>query len=805
MERRAIVIHGIVQGVGFRPFVYNLASGLRLTGFVKNQSGTVLIEVEGEPSPLDAFLSELADKPPPLARIEQIAWQPCDLQGDRKFRIEHSQPGDAWWTVDGERWTVAESSSSPSTNHQPPSTIFISPDVATCPDCLRELLDPADRRFGYPFLNCTNCGPRLTIIRGAPYDRQRTTMAAFAMCPACRKEYDDPSDRRFHAQPTACDDCGPQLELRWKGPKRADSGNPLAQFADALRAGAIGALKGLGGFHLTCDARNSSAVATLRQRKHRDEKPFAVMVADIAAGEQFCDVTAAERELMLSPRRPIVLLRKRTMDGIANEVAPNNPWLGVMLPYTPLHNLLMRAVDGIPLVMTSGNRSDEPIVFQNDEALARLADIADLFLMHDRPIHVRCDDSVTRVVDGQESLLRRSRGYAPAPIALPISCPEPILAVGGQLKVTFGLGRDNGAFLSHHIGDLDYFEAYSAFCRDISLYEELFGVRPQCIVHDSHPDYASTRFAQERAAKVGNRLLSVQHHHAHLASCMAENGLNEPVIGVTFDGTGYGTDGAIWGGEFLVGDFRGFCRMAHLRYVGMPGGEQAIRQPWRMAVAHLTDAEIAYEPLRARRLRAELSAIEQMLARRFRTPLTSSAGRLFDAVASLAGVTDCVSYEGQAAVQLEWLASGTPPAGMYPYLIEQVTDQAAPAETFVVDTRPLIAAMVEDATQKTSAGLIARRFHSTMADMICQVCNRLREKTGLEKVALSGGVFLNALLACETSERLKTAGFRVYRHRLVPPNDGGLSLGQLAIAAALLSDNPPEEASNVPWDSRQSD
>ncbi len=760
MERRAITIHGIVQGVGFRPFVYNLAVRLHLGGFVRNQTGSVLIEVEGEPASLELFLAELSGRPPPLAQIEQLSWEPRGLRGESHFAIEHSEADTA-------------------------GPIYISPDIATCPECLAELLDPADRRHGYPFLNCTNCGPRLTIITGAPYDRARTTMVSFAMCPACRAEYDDPANRRFHAQPTACAVCGPHLELRGADGEPIGTADPIETFLVAIRTGAIGALKGLGGYHLVCDAGSPSAVVELRRRKHRDEKPFAVMVRDVAAAEAICEISPAERDLLLSPRRPIVLLRKRVSSDVAEEVAPRNPWLGVMLPYTPLHHLLLHAAGSIPLVMTSGNRSDEPIAYRDDEALETLAGIADLFLVHNRTINVRCDDSVTRVVDGLELPVRRSRGYAPRSIALPVECPRPILAVGGQLKVTFALGIGRQAFLSQHMGDLDYYEAYRAFVRDVGLYEELFAVRPECLAHDLHPDYVTTRYAQERAGRERSRLLAVQHHHAHLAACMAEHGLTEPVLAVTFDGTGFGTDGAVWGGEFLVGDYGRFRRAAQLRYVGMPGGEQAVRQPWRMAVAHLADAGVRHPPLRARLSQTEWTTVERMLERRFRTPLTSSVGRLFDAVASLAGVADRVSYEGQAAVQLEGLASRVAPAGAYPFAVEPAPEDAGEPR-LLVDTRPLIAAVAEDAERGTDAALIARRFHSTLTDIIALVCDHLRKMTGLGAVVLSGGVFQNALLTTEVSSRLSQERFRVYRHRLVPPSDGGLSLGQLAVAAAAL-------------------
>ena len=503
---------------------------------MRNQTGVVRIELEGDPAVLDRFVAELSDRPPPLARMDSLTWESEPPRGDRDFRIELSEADGPWQVV-------------------------ISPDVATCPDCLSELFDPADRRFGYPFLNCTNCGPRLTIITGSPYDRQRTTMAPFRMCDACRAEYDDPTNRRFHAQPTACADCGPRLSVRDASGREIETGDPLGVFAEALRAGNIGALKGLGGFHLACDARNSVAVAELRRRKHRDEKPFAVMVAGEAAVAALCEVGPAERALLSSPRRPIVLLRERSPGIVAREVAPGNPWLGVMLPYTPLHHLLLGAVGGIPLVMTSGNRSDEPIAYE-DDAVEKLAGIADLFLVHDRAIHVRCDDSVSRVVDGAELPVRRSRGYAPQPMPLPMECPRPILAVGGQLKVTFALGSGRQAFISHHMGDLDHYEAYKAFRKDVDLYQQLFRITPECLAHDLHPDYATTRYAHEVAERAGTRLLGVQHHHAHMASCMAEHGLSGPVIGVTFDGTGYGSDGAVWGGEFLVGGYRQFRRAA---------------------------------------------------------------------------------------------------------------------------------------------------------------------------------------------------------------------------------------------------
>jgi hydrogenase maturation protein HypF len=537
-------------------------------------------------------------------------------------------------------------------------------------------------------------------------------------------------------------------------------------------------MKGLGGYHLICDATSESAVTTLRQRKTREEKPFAVMVRDIESAKKWCTVSGAERQLLTSFRRPIVLLRKQEVDGLAMDLAPKNPFLGIMLPYTPLHHLLLQGMSCTPLVMTSGNRSDEPIAIDETDAIDRLNGIADMFLVHNRPIHVRCDDSVTRVIGGKESPIRRSRGYAPEPIHLSLSCAQPILAVGGQMKGTFALAAEQRAILSHHLGDLDHLQAYRAFERDIRLYQELFSIQAACIAHDLHPDYASTRYAIQRAAEENLPAIAVQHHHAHMASCMAEHGLSGPVIGVTLDGTGYGTDGAIWGGEFLVGDYHTFQRAAHLRYVGLPGGEQAVREPWRIAAAHLTDAQMECKTWEARQSQSALTTIRSMIKRKFNTPLTSSAGRLFDAVSSLIGVRDQVSYEGQAAIELEALASDAEPTAIYPFAIDKA---------FVIDTRPLIAAIAGDVDSKVAAATIASQFHSTLAKIIRDVCLQLRVRTGIDSIVLSGGVWMNAMLTLQVEKRLSTDKFRVFRHHRVPPNDGGLSLGQIAVAAAKLN------------------
>jgi len=620
-------------------------------------------------------------------------------------------------------------------------------------------------------------------------------MAAFPICPRCRAEYDEPSDRRFHAQPTCCPDCGPRLSLLDRAGQPIACADPLAQFASALKAGSIGALKGLGGYHLACDARSSSAVAELRKRKHRDQKPFALMVRDEAAALEFVDIEPGERALLSSPSRPIVLLRKRELSHISPEVAPGNPFLGIMLPYTPLHHLLLRDLGDVPLVMTSGNRSDEPIAFDDVDAVERLADIADLFLVHDRAIHVRCDDSVTRLAPTglaspepsrpanqfAEMPLRRSRGYAPAAIALPLACPAPMLAVGGQLKGTFVLGRERHAFVSHHLGDLDHLAAYKSFRNDLELYEHLLAIRPEAVVHDLHPDYASTRYARQRSEDQGLRIVAVQHHHAHMASCMAEHGLAEPVIGVSFDGTGYGTDGAIWGGEFLVGDYAHARRAAHFRYIGLPGGDQAIREPWRIALAHLMDATGSADLLERRIVPSALRPVRQMIERKFNTPMTSSAGRLFDAVAALVGIKDRVSFEGQAAMELEWAALEMPDSGRYEWEFEGELN----GNPLLIDTRPIIRAVAEDIQRRESASEIARRFQTTMADIVLGVCMRLRRETNINAVVLSGGVFMNVLLLSDSLNRLQRHGFRVFRQQRVPCNDGGLSLGQLAIAAAL--------------------
>jgi hydrogenase maturation protein HypF len=754
MERHCIAVRGIVQGVGFRPFVHALASRHQLRGFVVNDREGVAIEVEGDPHALERFVRELVTSPPPLARIDEWSARQIPPRGDAAFRIESSRPSAL--------------------------AAVVTPDAATCRACLAELFDPSNRRYRYPFITCAHCGPRLTIIAGAPYDRQRTTMAAFPLCERCRREYDDPADRRFHAEAIACATCGPRLSV-CDGSGRPLDGEPVRQLVRAVLSGSIVAVKGLGGYHLACDATNDAAVSVLRARKHREEKPFAIMVRDLTALDALCEVTAGERALLESPARPIVLLRRRrqTSTRVSDAVAPCNPRLGVMLPYTPLHHLLMDGVGDLPLVMTSGNASDEPIASDDRDVLSRLGSIADLFVQHDRAIHVRCDDSVLHVSASGPAPLRRSRGYAPAPLRLPFECPVPILAVGGQLKNTFTLGRGRQAFVSHHLGDLDDYRAFDAFRRDVALYQRLFDVNPDVVACDLHPDYASTSFA---AAFPAATRIGVQHHHAHIASCMAEQGLDGDVIGIAWDGTGWGTDGMVWGAEFLVGGYRDVTRFGRFRPIVLPGGERAITEPWRVALAHLIDAGVedhwfvpAGVATTARR------TIRTMIARRVNAPLASSAGRLFDAVAALLGVRDRVSFEGQAAMELEWLAETAEASAGYPFGLGEFA-----SGRYEVDTRPLIAAVAADCRSGIARGLIARRFHQTLVDVIAQVAGNIRRDTGLSRVVMSGGVFANNLLARGATAALEHAGFQVFSHHLVPAGDGGLSLGQVAVAAARL-------------------
>ncbi len=750
-----------MQGVGFRPFVYALARRHRLVGLVRNDAEGVRIEVEGALEDLERFVRGIEEDAPTLAVIEAVGWQPLAAIGDREFRIEESREGDQ-------------------------RRALVSPDVATCGDCLSELLDPADRRHRYPFINCTNCGPRFTITRAVPYDRATTTMSGFEMCSECRKEYDDPADRRFHAQPNACPVCGPRVRLldRFGHELRAKPGDPIRRTAGMLRGQSIIAIKGLGGYHLACDPFDAAAVRALRSRKARQDKPFALMVRDVAQARELCHIRPEEEALLTLPARPIVLLERRENDGVAEEVAPRQTTLGVMLAYTPLHHLLLRDA-GIPLVMTSGNKSDEPIAYRDGEAFEKLCDIADYFLVHDRPIHMRCDDSVVRVAGREAYPLRRSRGYAPAPLRLAGSFARHTLACGGELKNTFCLAKDRHAFLSHHIGDMENYETLRSFREGVDHYRRLFDVQPELIAYDLHPEYLSTKYARE-LEESGLPAAGIQHHHAHVASCLADNERpdEERVIGVALDGTGYGTDGAVWGGEFFEGSLEeGFTRRAHLEYAPLPGGSAAIRQPWRTALAQLItlygEEETLKLPLAVVREAGErdVRLVARLVQHKLNTPPTSSAGRLFDAVAALVGTPGSgrATYEGQAAIELELAATG-PTTQAYPFRL-RLEDGG-----WVVETRELIATVVEDLLAGRPAPDIAAAFHRTMAGMAAAVCEAVRDANGTSAVALSGGTFQNMLLLEQTIELLEERGFVVYKHSRVPANDGGLALGQAILA-----------------------
>ncbi|MGZ4387369.1 MAG: carbamoyltransferase HypF [Gaiellaceae bacterium] len=709
---------GVVQGVGYRPFVYGLAQRLGLGGYVLNDGTGVLVEAEGDAAALDSFVAGLRDDAPPLARVEQVVAEAVPRLGERVFAIRASAAGGR--------------------------SALIPADVATCDDCLRELFDLSDRRYRYPFVNCTQCGPRFTIVLGVPYDRPLTTMAGFPLCEDCRREYEDPLDRRFHAEPVCCPACGPTLALEQPGDTPLLGEEALAGAVELLRRGMILAVKGLGGYHLACDAGDERAVARLRSRKLREDKPFAVMTT---GPERLALLEPEEAELLRSRERPIVLARRDPEGRVAPSVAPGSPWLGLMLPYTPLHHLLLKDF-GDALVMTSGNRSDEPIAFADGEARRRLGDIADAFLAHDRPIHRRCEDSVLR----RQFPIRRSRGYVPGAVPLPVAARRPLIAAGAELKSTFCVARGRDAFLSAHLGDLDSEQAYRAFRADLSLYLDMLDVRPELIAHDLHPEYLATKWALEQDAE----LVGVQHHHAHAAACLAEHGEAGPALALVFDGTGYGGDGTLWGGELLRCDLSGFERLAHLAPVPLPGGEAAIRQPWRTAASYL---ELAGRPVpwpRWREVRASLNA---------NAPLATGMGRLFDAVAALLGVRDEVSYEGQAAIELEQLASDTP-AAPYPW---RFGDGAA-----------LVAAVHEDLIAGRPRSEIAAPFHESVAAAAAAACAALAEP---RTVVLSGGSFQNLRLLASTRAGLEREGFRVLTHRLVPPNDGGISYGQAAVAA----------------------
>ncbi|MCX6012540.1 MAG: carbamoyltransferase HypF [Chloroflexi bacterium] len=766
MRLAKISIHGVVQGVGFRPFVFQLASRFGLNGWVCNTSSDVKIEVEGDEESIKDFIKALGKEDPPQAHIENILHEFGQIQEYTHFKIRKSL--------------------SQATEYQ-----LISPDIATCEDCTKELFDPANRRFRYPFTNCTNCGPRFTIIEDIPYDRQNTTMKEdipydrlnttmkkFKMCPECQREYNDPLNRRFHAQPNACPVCGPQLQLMNNEGKQIQSGDVILTASNLLKSGHILALKGLGGFLLACDASNNDVVIKLRTRKKRPAKPFAVMINSIEEIKNYCFISEEEEKLLKSSQSPIVLLRSRRESQIAYEVAPDLRYLGVMLPYTPLHHLLLNDIR-IPLIMTSGNLSEEPIARVNDEALLRLSNIADFFILHDRDIHSSYDDSVS-LVEIKPQIVRRARSYAPFPIHLPFKVKQ-VLGCGAELKNTFCMTRDDYAFIGQHIGDLENLETLQHYETTIDLYKKLFRLEPELVVCDLHPNYLSTRYAENITNNTALKLTYVQHHHAHIASCMAENKVLEPVIGVSLDGTGYGTDGHIWGGEFLIADYKGFKRFGHLEYVPMPGGDVAVQKPYRMALSYLytlnRNIMVNGLPFMETIEPKEIDVIINQIEKRINSPLTSSCGRLFDAVSAILNLRKTVSYEAQAAIDLEMNVQDqtlyTLPS--YPFSITEV-DQMQ-----IIRVGNLLGSLVDDIKKKVSIADISARFHKTVGSIILDMCKRTSKESGINKVALSGGVFQNRLLLNTTFTMLKNAGFEVLIHSEVPCNDGGISLGQAVI------------------------
>jgi hydrogenase maturation protein HypF len=761
--RLKMTIRGAVQGVGFRPFIYRLATELGLSGWVNNTARGVFVEVEGGRETLERFLLRVEREKPAIAFIQSLESSFADPVGYASFEIRHSEGGE--------------------------KTALVMPDVATCPECLAEILDPQNRRFAYPFTNCTNCGPRYSIIEALPYDRPRTTMKKFTMCAACAGEYADPANRRFHAQPNACPECGPQLEL-WamSGEVLAAKADALSGAAEAIRAGKIVGVKGLGGFHLMVDARNETAVQELRRRKHREEKPFALMAPSLEAVQELCEVSALEGRMLRSPESPIVLLTRRGEENrLAASVAPGNPMLGVMIPYTPLHHLLLRRL-GFAVVATSGNLSDEPICTDEHEALERLHGIADLLLVHDRPILRHVDDSIMRVMAGREMVMRRARGLAPLPVMVEDELPS-VLGVGAHQKNTVALAVGRQVFVSQHIGDLETEQASAAFEKVIASLEGLYEATPVAIACDLHPNYVSTEYA-ERACK---RPVRVQHHYAHVLSCMAENGVTPPVLGVAWDGSGWGPDGTVWGGEFLKIDEYGYARLARMRPFRLPGGERAVREPRRCALSLLREAlgdgamELTELAPVAAFSASELKIVSQMLRQGLNSPWTSSAGRLFDAVASLIGLRQIARHEGQAAMELEWLAARSTECGAYDFaLLEGEVD--APAE---LDWATMVAEILNDVRRGTAMDVMARRFHNTLAEMIVRVASWVASSwvtsdDTAAKVALSGGCFQNRLLTELAIARLEAAGIKVYWHQRVPPNDGGIALGQVMAAARQM-------------------
>jgi hydrogenase maturation protein HypF len=761
IQHLQIRVSGTVQGVGFRPFVFALARRFSLAGSVHNNSRGVIIHVQGPKDRVDGFLHDLRHAAPPAARVENLFAEALAPDDYTEFRILPSEAlGDAFTQI--------------------------SPDLALCTDCQRELLDPRDRRHDYPFINCTNCGPRFTIIRAVPYDRPQTTMSEFVLCDSCRAEYENPSDRRFHAQPVACPECGPQLaylERRHDDWHNVTGGNNSLAFAvQALQNGKILLLQGIGGFHLACDARNDDCVRELRRRKHRDEKPLAMMLPDLESARQCCELSDVEERFLASWRAPIVLLKTKNVALVAESVAPQNPCWGVMLPYSPLHALLLKQFAG-PLVMTSANLSDEPIAFRVEDALARMADIADSALIHDRPIHMFADDSVAKVIHGRPRVWRRTRGYVPQSVHVPIPFHVPTLAFGPELKCTFCLGKQDAAILSQHLGDMESVAAHEEYGRVLEHFLKLYDADIALGACDLHPDYATTRLAESWCGEHRVPLVRVQHHHAHMAACLAENEHVGPAIGLCLDGTGYGMDGSIWGGEVLVGNLREFRRAGHLQNVPLLGGALAAQQPWRMALAWLS----ALDRMRAPQLFAkrfenfgneiEMESLEILLNSQHLFPRTSSLGRLFDAVAALLFFETRKQFEGQAAMMLEGLISGN---GSEAYVMDVVHEKDA----FILSPLPMFTELLRDLQNAVDRGIIARRFHQSVVNGFCELCRRVRDECHLSVVALSGGCFQNAYLLSEMEMQLTMDGFTVLSHEHIPPGDGGIALGQAVIADA---------------------
>jgi len=749
---KRLKVNGIVQGVGFRPFVFQLAQKYGLKGEVANTSAGVSIHVEGLAGHINSFEADLAAQAPPLAYIVDIVSQPGTVKQFSDFAIEKSQGESRMSTL-------------------------ISPDVSVCDDCLAELMDPANRRFHYPFINCTNCGPRYTIIDDIPYDRPKTSMRYFVMCPACQAEYDEPTNRRFHAQPNACDDCGPHVSLFDNHQNVIGKHNPVDQAVDLLKQGNILAIKGLGGYHLAADAANTDAVRRLRRRKIREEKPLAVMSADLATIRGYAAVNQEEEQLLTSIRRPIVLLRKKTPNPISAQVAPHNNYFGVMLPYTPLHYLLLKR-DFTALVMTSGNLSEEPISIDNEDAFNRLAGIADYFLIHDRNIYLRSDDSIVRHIAGAQRFIRRSRGFVPIPVFLKNEVP-PVLACGAELKNTICVTKQDKAFLSQHIGDLENIATYDFFKLTIDHLKRILDINPEIIACDMHPDYLSSQFAAEQTA-IPN--IQVQHHHAHVVSCMAEHKLEGDVIGLAFDGTGYGPDGTLWGGEILIASSHEFKRTGHLATVAMPGAAAAIKEPWRMAISYLQhafgdDFQNLDLPVLGEIEAGKVNVLREMISRQVNSPLTSSLGRLFDGVAAICGIRKQVNFEGQAAMEFEMLAADSTKQ-MYDY-------QWVTGENHQLQTAPIIKGVVADIQSRVPIAKISAKFHRTLIRLFAEFCDVVRRESGLNRVVLSGGCFQNATLLSGLIQALHNKEFAVFSHQQVPANDGGISLGQAAVAAAM--------------------